>query len=289
MAAGDQPWQLITGDCREVMRGMADRSVDVVLADPAYDDKTHAGLMSAKKSTSKYRATGPTRRPNMVRLDFDPLTDLAGLVEDQLRVARRWVLDFCALEMLGAYRDAAGDDRWIRSGFWYRPDGAPQFSGDRPAQAGDGVAIMHRKGRKRWNGGGHKAYWVCGVEHTDRIHETQKPLKLLLEMVEQYTDPGDLVLDTHAGSGTSGVACIRLGRRWIGIELDPAKAELARERLVAETAGLSLSAARANQVSLFPAATLTEAAPPRRQPRRRSPGVAAGPSALSDPGPALDP
>ena len=261
----DDRWQVIVGDCREVMRGMADRSVDVILADPAYDEKTHAGLMSAKTSKSKHRTTGPTNRPHMVRLDFDPLVDLAGLVAEQLRVAKRWVLDFCALEMLGAYKAAAGA-AYIRGGFWYKPDGCPQFSGDRPAQPGEAVAIMHRKGRTSWNGGGHKAFWTYGIEHTDRVHATQKPLKLLLEQVEQYTNPGDLVLDTHAGSGTSGVACVRLGRRWIGIERDAVMAAVARERIAAEVAGLSLSSARAGQVGLFAETAVTKPCRPRRVP-----------------------
>ena len=290
MAPADLPYRVIVGDCREVMRGMADRSVDHVLADPAYDEKTHGGLMSAKKSKSKHRTTGPTNRPNMVRLDFDPLADLAGLVADQLRVAKRWVLNFCALEMIGAYRDAAGP-WWVRAGFWYRPDGAPQFSGDRPAQPGDGVAIMHRKGRMRWNGGGHKAYWSVGVEHVDREHATQKPLKLLLRQVEQYTDPGDLVLDTHMGSGTTGVACIRLGRRFIGIELDADKAAIATERLAAELAGLSLSAARAGQAPLFgPDLTQhTRSKAPKRRALKQAPAVPADPvcdaSAAPNPAP----
>lgn len=259
-------WQIIVGDCREVMRGMADKSVDHVLADPAYDETTHAGMMSAKRSKSNHRTTSPANRPRMVRLDFDPLEDLAGLVREQLRVSRRWVLDFCTLEMLGAYKAAAGS-AYIRGGFWYKPDGCPQFSGDRPAQPGEAVAIMHRKGKIRWNGGGHKAFWICGVEHVDREHATQKPLKLMLEQVEQYTDVGDLILDTHAGSGSSGVACIRLGRRYIGIELDPEKAAIATERLKAECAGLSLSAARAGQVGLFTETPITR---PRRTRRVRT-------------------
>lgn len=247
----DQRFVVIVGDCREVMRDMLDGAVDHVIADPAYDEKTHAGLMSSKKSKSNHRTTGPKNRPNMVRLDFDPLADLAGLVNDQLRVAKRWVLNFCALEMLGAYRDAAGPDRWIRSGIWRLRNPAPQFSGDRPGQPAEGIAIMHRKGRKRWNGGGSAAFYDVCVEHTDRVHATQKDIRGMLQMVELHTDPGDVVLDTHMGSGSTGVACLRLGRRFIGIEKDADKAAVAGERLAAEIAGISLSAARAGQAPLF--------------------------------------
>jgi site-specific DNA-methyltransferase (adenine-specific) len=225
--------------------------VDHVIGDPPYDEQTHAGLMSAATSKSTTRTTSRRgERPHAVDLDFAPLADLShvGLC---LAVARRWVINSCAVEMLGDYKRVAGVT-WVRGGFWHRPDGAPQFSGDRPAQAGEGVAVMHREGRKRWNGGGHRAFWSYPVEHVDREHPTQKPIGLMMKLVEQFTDPGDVVLDPFCGSGTTGIACLRLGRRFIGIERDPKYAALARERLSAESAGgLSLAAARAGQVSLL--------------------------------------
>ena len=85
----------------------------------------------------------------------------------------------------------------------------------------------------------------------ERVHTTQKPLDLLLRLVEDFTDPGEVVLDPFAGSGTTGVACLRSGRRFIGIERDPKYAQVARDRLAAESVGLTLRDARAGQRSLF--------------------------------------
>lgn len=249
---GNAKWLVFYEDSREFLPRLPDGFVDHVVVDPPYDEQTHAGLMSAARSKSTTRTTGRRgERPHAVDLDFEHLDDVAGLTEMLLRLSRRWALAFCAIEMLGEYREAAGDG-WVRSGFWHRPDGAPQFSGDRPAQAGEGVAIMHRPcERKRWNGGGHRAFWSFGVEHDDRVHPTQKPLPLMLKLIEQFTDPGDLVLDPYCGSGTTGVACLRLGRRFVGVERDPKYAALAVERLQAESSGLTLTAARAGQVSLL--------------------------------------
>ena len=96
-----RPWTIITGDCMAVLKDMANGTVDVVIADPPYNERTHSGMMSAKNSNSTHRSTGPTNRPHMVRLDFAPLVDLNGLVREQLRVSRRWVVDRCALGVLG--------------------------------------------------------------------------------------------------------------------------------------------------------------------------------------------
>jgi len=110
---------------------------------------------------------------------------------------------------------------------------------------------MHRPGRKRWNGGGKAAYYEVRVEHNDRVHATQKSLVGMMSMLVDYTDLGDLVLDTHCGSGTTGVACLRLGRRFLGIEVDPAMAETARERLRAEERMVGVVSTRAGQGALF--------------------------------------
>jgi site-specific DNA-methyltransferase (adenine-specific) len=65
-------------------------------------------------------------------------------------------------------------------------------------------------------------------------HPTQKPLALLERILLASTNPGDHVLDPFSGSGTTAVACLRLGRACTGIELDPAYNKLAIQRLAAE-------------------------------------------------------
>lgn len=63
------------------------------------------------------------------------------------------------------------------------------------------------------------------------LHPTQKPLALCEYIVSTYTNIGDLVLDNVMGSGTTGEACVNLGRRFIGIEKDPVYYDVARSRL----------------------------------------------------------
>jgi len=65
------------------------------------------------------------------------------------------------------------------------------------------------------------------------LHPTQKPVALMEYMIETYTDPGDVVLDSCMGSGTTGVAAKRLGRSFIGMELDAGYFEIAKSRIEA--------------------------------------------------------
>ena len=63
------------------------------------------------------------------------------------------------------------------------------------------------------------------------IHPTQKPVELMELLIAQSTDPGDLVVDPFSGSGATIVAAQRLGRRALGIELDPQHYERSNERI----------------------------------------------------------
>lgn len=226
-------------------------SVDVVISDPPYDARTHDG--GRKGVTGKGANSGVVdKRP----IGFEPIDDPAGVGSALVDISRRWVVCFCAIEQIGGYAAGVGPDRWVRGGIYVKTNPTPQFSGDRPATWGDAVAIMHRPGRKRWNGGGRAARWTHarGIQKREgALHETQKPLALMLELVSLFSEPGELVWDPYCGSGTTGVACLRLGRRFLGHELQPHYAEIAAERLAAEERGLSLRDARAGQTSIFDA------------------------------------
>ena len=172
------------------------------------------------------------------------------------RLSRGWVLAFCQAEGVSAWRAAleSGGSKWRRAQIWVKPDSSPQFTGDRPGAGYELIASAWAGvGRSSWNGGGSRGVYTHCVGSNGRAnpHPTTKPLPLMLELVELFTDPGDIVLDPFCGSGTTGVACIRLGRRFIGIEKDAKYATVAQERLAAESQGLNLRDARAGQLPMF--------------------------------------
>ena len=64
-----------------------------------------------------------------------------------------------------------------------------------------------------------------------RQHPTEKPLELMRWVIRHYTRPGDVVCDPFMGSGTTGVAALMEGRRFVGIELDASYFDIARKRI----------------------------------------------------------
>lgn len=66
----------------------------------------------------------------------------------------------------------------------------------------------------------------------DKIHPTQKPVELMEYLIKTYSNEDDLVLDFTMGSGTTGIACMNLDRRFIGIEKDPVYFEAAKQRIL---------------------------------------------------------
>jgi site-specific DNA-methyltransferase (adenine-specific) len=217
MPTADDPAVLVCGDAFEALKAMPDASVDHVITDPPYAEKTHAGALGSKGA----------RR--LVAFDSIGEEVFVRLCDECTRVARRWVVMTCDWRHAAAAE--AASPNVIRLGVWVKMDPAPQFSGDRPATGWEAVLMLHRPGRKRWNGGGLPAWWQNHIVKNNAVHPTEKPLALVRRWVDQFTDFGDTILDPFAGSGTTLVAAVQRGRLAIGFEKDPAHYATARRRI----------------------------------------------------------
>lgn len=239
---GERQWAVVCGERDTALTSLGDGAIGVTLTDPPYNERTHKGA----------RASGGKLVDASV-VTFEHLRSTEWFAE-ALRVTARWCLAFCAAEQLRDYEVNAGE-AWIRAGVWIRVGAAPQFTGDRPGTGAEGIAIAHREGRKRWNGGGKAAIWTHGFEKHEtgpaRLHPTPKPLKLMRELVRDFSDPGEVIADWHAGSGTTGVAALMEGRRVILVERDPEHAATCRRRL--EETEVGTGTRRAKQLSLLSA------------------------------------
>jgi site-specific DNA-methyltransferase (adenine-specific) len=206
------------GDARDILP-LLDTPVDLVLTDPPYGDVTHEGA----------RAVTSTR----ALVDFASTTsaELRSLIAGLAPLCRAWY--FATMEwqhIADLEREPPAGWRFVRFGVWVKPNGAPQFTGDRPGTGWEGVCILHRDtGRMAWNGGGHHAVWVH--PKASGTHPTGKPEPLVRKWIAQFSNPGDLILDPFMGSGTTLRCALDMGRRAIGIELDERYCRIAAQRL----------------------------------------------------------
>lgn len=227
--------RLILGDCLSVDLG----PVDHVVSDPPYEEVMH----NAKSGARGRKSYGSKRR---IRIDGNadpkPLNfssidairaDVVALCE---RVSGGWVLLFCTPEGVGRWADEINKSRlkYKRACTWVKPDCTPQLNGQGPAMGAENfVCAWAGAGRARWNAGGKRGVYTHNVNPPDRHggHPTEKPWRLMVELLDDFTCPGETVLDPFMGSGTTGVACVKTGRSFVGVERDPDYFEIACERI----------------------------------------------------------
>lgn len=251
---------IFAGDCLDWLAAMPDASADVTMADPPYSEHVHARSRSGNSKTLRNpNGSRSARKAPLSRdLGFASLTPTLqrDVACEMARVTRRWINVFCDVEQVSPWIYAlqgAGLD-YVRTCAWVKPNCSPQFTGDRPGSGFEAVVCAHRKGMKRWNGGGHRGVFVHNIENGrggSRLHKTEKPIPLMMELIELFSERDELVIDPFAGSGSTGIACLRTGRRFAGAELDEAMAHTANERIEAEREHSTIAARRACQSPLF--------------------------------------
>lgn len=232
---------VIRGSClaASALPSLPDQSIDVVITDPPYSEHVHSNARTNAKE-----AEGGVHVLDFAHLKAKTRTLAA---RQFARLARRWVLVFCAEEDAHLWRGSLEDAglEYVRTGRWCKENPMPQKTGDRPAQGDEAIVICHAprvSGRMHWNGGGRTAVYHAALANVDgkRLHKAQKPLGLMEALVRDFSDHGELVLDPFAGSGSTGVAALKYGRRFLGYERDAKHCRVARERLrlVREQLGL---------------------------------------------------
>jgi len=223
---------LYLGDCLEVMAGLPDASVDMILCDLPY------GTTECKWDTvipfeplwAKYRRVAK-RNAAIVLTASQPFT--TALIASNMREFRYcWVWD----------KKIAGNPFLAKRQPMKRHEDVCVFS-----VAPHAYHPQMTTGKMRTKGGGHSKlfdvaltssvndqyYPTSIVEFSNAkrgIHPTQKPVGLMEYLIRTYTHEGEVVLDNCMGSGTTGVACANTGRRFIGIEREPKYFDIACRR-----------------------------------------------------------
>lgn len=195
---------LYLGDCREIMAGGGIGMVDALVCDPPYGigeangkaAKRTSGLASRKRDASKYQ-----RDYGVSNWDDDTADE--AIIE--ARALAKWQIVFG-----GNYYDLPPTSCWL---VWDKLNGETDFADCELAWTNLPKAV--RKIEFLWNG--------CMRRERDinREHPTQKPVDVMKWAIEHIPTPNRTILDPFMGSGTTGVACVKLGRKFIGIEREP--------------------------------------------------------------------
>ena len=220
--------ELWLGSCLDVLPGIAE--ANALISDPPYEAEAHTMDRRVKR-----RGPSDILQPEI--LSFAPIaSDTRSAVADwSAKNVSGWALAFCQVEAVTLWRDAfeVAGAKYKRGMIWVKPDGMPQYNGQMPGMGYESIcAAWCGPGASRWNGGGRHGVFIhnknSGGKHE---HETQKPVPLMRELVGLFSDYGDVIIDPFMGSGTTGVACVKLGRRFIGIEIEPKYFDIACRRI----------------------------------------------------------
>lgn len=236
-------FDLLIGSCIDPATGLAslaDRSVDHVITDPPYEAEAHTLQRRVKPAGWRQAEYGDGRTVAPAPLDFNPITpeERRESARQFARVARGWIVVFCQVEAVAAWRDdlnAAGA-KYRRTIPWVKPDAMPSLHGQWPGQSFESIVLASVKGAAPCPGGGGAVAYRHSKHTPDAPHPTTKPLRLMCDLVELVSLPGELICDPFAGGGTTGIAALQLGRRFIGWEVKPEYAEIARRRLAGDEA-----------------------------------------------------
>jgi len=242
---------IIQGDCIDVLAAMPGGSVDLVFADPPYN----------------LQLGGELTRPDQSRVDgvddewdrFDSFDAYDLFTHQWLEAVRRVLKPDGAIWVIGSYHNifrvgAILQDTgfWIQNDvIWLKTNPMPNFKGTRFQNAHETLiwAGHSESSKLTFNYDALKTFnedkqmrsdWtvpICtGAERLKgpdgrKAHPTQKPEALLRRVILATSNPGDLVLDPFAGTGTTAAAAKALGRDFVGIERDAGYVALARERV----------------------------------------------------------
>lgn len=212
---------LYHGDAFDLLDALPDRSVDAVLTDPPFDERTHS---MARSNSTRNSVSGRGSRVlsggSTVR--FEAFThDVQLLLFAELgRVTRRWVVSHLATDTAFRFEveHPPAGLRVLRTGAWVKTNPMPMISADRPAMGWEPIAYLHRVDVKpAWYGGGRACNFFLPTEQGTG-HPTAKPPQIAEEWVRRFTAEGDTILDPFAGTGPVVAAAKRAGRRVIAAE-----------------------------------------------------------------------
>ena len=217
---------IVAGDAFALLAGDSRRfACDALITDPPYSERTHRG--AALMGAIPYASIG-TEQVLQLGVLFCART-------------RGWICVFTDHTLIASWSHALADDgrRYV-----FAPvplvtiAGRVRLRGDGPASWADYLIVSRPRSRSFAQWGALPGAYLATVSDRRSEHGRSvrgaKPVGAMLDIVRDYSRPGDRICDPFAGSGTTGRAAVNLQRSFIGCEIDPDRAEATQLRLSAE-------------------------------------------------------
>lgn len=215
---------LYCGDCLSVMPTLG--KVDHIITDPPYSDRTHSGHDAV--AASKRRDGAERLALGYDALSRDGAERLADLFAEHCSAWIVWMTDHTLAPTIAAQLERGG--RYVFAPLPYFHAGrSVRLAGDGPSSWTDWIIVSRTAEQHRW--GTLRGGYVAGPGWDDKQRMGGKPTRLMQLIVTDYSRPNELVCDPFMGAGTTGVACMKEGRDFIGIEIDPAAFDIACKRI----------------------------------------------------------
>jgi len=228
---------LINGDCIEHLSSIEDKSVDLILIDPPYLISRDSNFKKVSSSAKQEMITKYDISIDFGDWDKEEL-DWNFLFKEYVRILKKGgtIIVFYDIWKSSEIKEIADKFKLKqpRIGAWVKTNPVPINSKNNYLSNATEYFFTFIKGSKpTFNSQYDKGFYhypIChGRERYD--HPTQKPLRLIMDLIEKHSNPGDLVLDTFAGTGTVGEACQILNRDCILIERDEKYFNIIEQRL----------------------------------------------------------
>ena len=236
----DLSYEFHCGDCIEIMQGMEQSSIDLILTDPPYN----LGLFMHRRDTNLKKM----RENQFAYSGWDNLeykewsVNMDSFFEESARLLKKrgallLFMSIIKVESIIALAQKHGF-YYKTTGVWHKTNPMPRNMNLHFVNSTEAwVYFIHGGSTGTFNNNGklvHDFFETSVTPQGERkqgVHPTQKPLKIFNSLVELLTNKGEVVLDPFMGSGTTGVSCKLKNRSFIGIDSHEPYVEIAKKRI----------------------------------------------------------
>lgn len=230
---------LYNDDCINVLKQLEDNSIDCIITDPPYEVSVNhdGGKLYYNKGITK-------SNEDLVRDKIDTGYDIEAIGKELLRVCKEPnIYIWCNKQQIPQYFDFYVNKNELKFDIlvWIKQNALPTY---KCKYLDDKEYCLYFKGKGVLNPTTYedaKTYWLDYINTKDKKlweHPTIKPLYMIERLVKNSSKENDLILDPFMGSGTTGVVCKNLNRKFIGIEIEEKYYEISKKRILRNNGGL---------------------------------------------------